>query len=79
MINNFKVQDYVNQFLGGLVTTRWKEMLPNINTYKDLYDHFKTQKKSKNSYRFLFTDLEKDKWSCLRLNSHQSKIDLVRV
>ena len=78
LTNGIKVQNYVEDFLGGLVTTRWKEMLPNIFTFKDLYNYFKTEKKSKNSYRFLFNDTEKLKWSSLRLNTFKSKIDLIR-
>lgn len=78
LTSGIKVQNYVNDFLGGQVTTRWKEMLPNIFTFKDLYNYFKTQKKSKNSYRFLFNDAEKLKWSSLRLNTFKSKIDLIR-
>jgi hypothetical protein len=73
-----KINDYVNNFLGSLVTTHWKKMLPDINTYKDLYNYFKLQKKSKNSYRFLFNEVEKQKWSCLRLNFYKSGIDLIR-
>ena len=78
MISGLKVQNYVNEFLSGLVTTHWKEMLPNVNTFKDLYNYFKTKKKSKNSYRFLFNDTEKLKWSSLSLNSSKSMIDLIR-
>lgn len=78
MIKNIKVQDYVNNFLSGSVTTHWKEMSPNINTFKDLYNHFKTKKKSKNSYRFLFSDAEKAKWSSFRLKSNKSNIDLIK-
>jgi IS605 OrfB family transposase len=77
-INGIKVQDYVNKFLTGSVTTHWKEMLPNINNYKELYNHFKTKKKSKNSYRFLFSDAEKAKWSSFRLKSNKSNIDLIK-
>ena len=76
MNKGIKVNEYVNDFLGGLVATRWKEMLPNINTFKDLYNHFKYQKKSRNSYRFLFSEAEKLRWSCLRLNSVKSCINL---
>ena len=65
MNKGLKIYDYINQFLSNSVTTRWKEMLPNVETYKDLYNHFKNQKKSKNSYRFLFTQSEKDKYSYL--------------
>jgi hypothetical protein len=54
-------------------------MLPTIDTYKDLYNHFKTKKKSKYSYRFLFNDVEKQKWSYFNLKSHKSMIDLIRV
>lgn len=77
-VKEIKEQEYVNIFLSGLVTTRWKEMLPNINTFKDLYIHFKSQKKSKNSYRFLFNDVEKLKWSSLRLKSNKSFVDLIK-
>lgn len=76
--NRIKVNDYVKEFLGGEVTTQWKDMLNPGSTFKDLYDHFKTKKKSKNSYRFLFNDVEKLKWSSLRLKSNKSKIDLIR-
>lgn len=76
--NGIKIRDYINEFLCGLVTTRWKEMLPNINTYQDLYNYFKTKKKSRNSYRFLFNDIEKLKWSYLRLGFYESKVDLIR-
>ena len=79
MNRGIKIQDYVNSFLSGSVTTRWKEMSQNINTFKDLYDYFKTKKKSKNSYRFLFNDVEKLKWSSFRLMSSKSMIDLIRV
>ena len=74
----FKVQEYVNNFLSDLVTTRWKEMLPFINTNRDLYKYFKDKKKSKTSYRFLFNDVEKQKWSSFRLKSDKSMIDLIR-
>jgi len=74
----FRVNDYINGFLSGPVTTRWKEMLPDINTFKDMYNYFKSQKKSRNSYRFLFNEAEKLKWSCLRLQSYKSNIDLIR-
>jgi hypothetical protein len=77
LTNRIKISDYVNNFLVGLVTTRWKKMLPEVDTYKDLYDFFK-KKKSKNSYRFLFDDVEKQKWSYLRLNFYKSGIDLIR-
>jgi hypothetical protein len=78
MNKGIKINEYVNDFLSGLVTTRWKEMLPNVNTFKDMYNYFKTKKKSKNSYRFLFNDVEKLKWSSLRLKSNKSMIDLIR-
>ena len=78
MIRGIKVYDYVNEYLNGLVNTHWKEMLPNIDTYKDLYKYFKTKKKSKNSYRFLFNDTEKLKWSYFSLKSNKSMIDLIR-
>ncbi len=77
MNKGFKVYDYVNSFLSSSVTTHWKEMLPEVSTFKDLYNHFKIQKKSKNSYRFLFNDTEKLKWSSLRLKSDKSMVDLV--
>jgi len=77
MVNKGLIKGYVNDFLGSLVATRWKEMLPQINTYKDLYDHYKIQKKSKNSYRFLFNDQEKGQWSYFRLGSNKSMIDLI--
>ena len=73
-----KVQDYVNNFLSDLVSTRWKEMIPNIYTFKDLYNHFKTKKNSKYSYRILFNDVEKLKWSSFRLKSTKSMIDLIK-
>ncbi len=78
MNKGIKVNEYVKDFLSGLVTTHWKEMLPDINTFKEMYDFFKTKKKSKNSYRFLFNDVEKQKWSSLRLMSNKSMIDLIR-
>ena len=80
MIRGIKVYDYVNEYLNGLVNTHWKEMLPTIDTYKDLYNHFKTKtkKKSKYSYRFLFNDTEKLKWSYFSLKSNKSKVDLIR-
>lgn len=78
MNKGFKIYDYINGFLSGLVTTRWKEMLPNINTFKELYEYFKNQKKSRYNYRFLFNDVEKQKWSYFRLNSNKSMVDLIR-
>lgn len=78
MNKGINVNEYVNDFLSGLVTTHWKEMLPNINTYKEMYNYFKYQKKSGNSYRFLFNDVEKRKWSCFRLMSNKSMVDLIR-
>ena len=78
MDQKFRVNDYINGFLSGPVTTRWKEMLPDINTFREMYNYFKSQKKSKNSYRFLFNEAEKLKWSCLRLMSYKSNIDLIR-
>mgnify|MGYP006355989607 CR=1 FL=1 len=78
-MNNIKVYDYVNEYLNGLVNTHWKEMLPDLDTYKDLYKYFKTKKKSKNSYRFLFNDTEKLKWSYFSLKSNKSKVDLIRL
>ena len=77
MNKGIKVNEYVKDFLSGLVTTHWKEMLPNINTFKEMYEFFKTKKKSKNSYRFLFNDVEKQKWSSFRLMSYKSMIDLI--
>jgi hypothetical protein len=53
-------------------------MLPDTNTFKDMYNYFKLGKKSKNSWRFLFNEVEKLKWSCLRLMSYKSNIDLIR-
>lgn len=78
MVNGIKVNEYVNEFLGGLVTTHWKEMLPNVNTFREMYNYFKTKKKSKYSYRFLFNDVEKQKCSSFRLMSNKSMIDLIR-
>jgi len=78
MNKGIKVNEYVNDFLSGLVTTHWKEMLPDINTFREMYDFFKTKKKSRNSYRFLFNDVEKLKWSSFRLMSNKSTIDLIR-
>lgn len=75
----FNIKEYVNNYLSGLVTTRWKEMLPDINTFMDLYTHFKIKKKSKNSYRFLFTSSEKDKWSCFSMNSIKSQVVIYPV
>jgi hypothetical protein len=74
MNKGFKVSEYVNEFLSSLVTTHWKEMLPEVNTFKEMYNHFKFKKKSKNSYRFLFNDVEKLKWSCFRLMSDELHI-----
>ena len=70
--------------------TTWKEM---YNLFKNL-GYKKTVSKNKkksetvvlnikkftttNSYRFLFNDVEKLKWSCLRLNSIKSMIDLIK-
>lgn len=78
MNNGFEVSRYVKEFLSGLVATRWKDMLPDINTYQEMYLHFKSKKKSKYSYRFLFNDVEKLKWSSFRLQSNKSMIDLIR-
>jgi hypothetical protein len=78
MNKGIKVNEYTKEFLSGSVTTHWKEMLPDINTFREMYDFFKTKKKSKNSYRFLFNDVEKLKWSSLRLMSNRSMIDLIR-
>ena len=47
-------------------------------TNRDLYDYYK-EKKSKNSYRFLFSEAEKQKWSYSRLWFHRSKLDLIRL
>jgi len=77
MINNITVNDYVSNFLSSLVSTHWKKMVPEVSTYKDLYNYYKS--KSKASYRFLFTDAEKLKFSSLRLNSYKSMIDLIRI
>lgn len=79
MIKGIKVSDYVNNFLSDSVSTRWKEMVPSINTYKDMYLYFKTSKKSKYKYRFLFNDLEKSQKSFFRLNSIKSLTDLIMV
>ena len=79
MNKGIKVNEYVNNFLSSLVTTRWKEMLPNINTYKEMYEYFKTTKKSRDSYRFLFNDDEKSRWSFFRLKSYKSLIDLIII
>lgn len=73
-----KIVDYVNNFLSSSVTTQWKEMLPNVNTYKDLYNYFK-KSKSRNSYRFLFNSTEKEKRSYLRFKFYRSEIDLIRL
>ena len=73
-----KIRDYINEYLSGLVSTRWKEMIPDINTYQDLYNYFKTKKKSKYSYRFLFNDTEKLRWSYLRFKFYGSGVDLIR-
>ncbi|MCB1713370.1 MAG: hypothetical protein KDH96_13160 [Candidatus Riesia sp.] len=67
---------YINTYLGSEVTTRWKKMLPSSSTYRDLYNLFK-EKKTVNSYRFLFNDNEKQRWSFFRLKSSKSMIDLV--
>lgn len=79
LMKRVKIVDYVNNYLSSSVTTQWKEMLPNVNTYRDLYNYFKSQKKSKNSYRFLFNEAEKQKWSYSRLKFYKSGIDLIRV
>jgi len=79
MSKGIKVSDYVNNFLSDLVSTHWKEMIPNINTYKEMYDYFKSSKKSKNKYRFLFNDVEKYQKSYFRLNSFKSLTDLIMV
>ena len=75
-VNNYNTYDYIQSFLGQQTTTHWKKML-NVNTYKDVYNYFK-QKKSKNSYRFLFNDVEKERWSCFSLKSQSSMVDLIR-
>ena len=67
---------HIEEFLGSNVTTQWKDMSQSIN-FKDLYMHCK-EKKSKTSYRFLFNDVEKQKWGSFRLNSYKSMIDLIR-
>ncbi|MFW6219748.1 MAG: hypothetical protein ACOC33_02825 [bacterium] len=72
------LKEYINDFLSSLVATRWKKMLPNINTYRELYNYFKLKKKLRNSYRFLFTEDEKVRWSSLRLGFFGSGIDLIR-
>ena len=77
MNKGINVYNYVNEFLSGLVTTRWKEMLLEGSTFKDLYTYFK--KKSGDSYRFLFNDVEKTKWSYFRLNSYKSMIKVFDV
>ena len=77
MNKGINVYNYVNEFLSGLATTRWKEMLPEGSTFKDLYTYFK--KKSGDSYRFLFNELEKLKWSYFRLNSYKSMIKVFDV
>jgi IS605 OrfB family transposase len=77
MINNYNVNDYVNSFLSNLVSTHWKKMISEVSTYKDLYDYYKS--KSKTSYRFLFNDIEKLKFSSLRLKFHKSMVDLIRI
>lgn len=74
-----RVRDYVENYLSSSISTHWKEMIMNINTYKDLYTYFKKQKKSRNSYRYLFNDYEKSKWSFLRLKFYKSRIDLIRI
>ena len=74
-----EIKSYVKDYLSDLVATRWKNMLPNICTNKELYDYFKGQKKSTTSYRFLFTKVERLKYSCLRLNHHLSNVDLIRL
>ena len=73
------VRDYVENYLSSSLSTHWKEMVMNVNTYKELYTYFKKQKKFRNSYRFLFNDFEKSKWSCLRLKFYKSRIDLIRI
>ena len=72
---------------GHKTINTWKEM---YNLFKNLgYKNPKKQKKSENdvvnlftasnSYRFLFNEVEKLKWSCLRLNSNKSLIDLIKI
>ena len=78
MVNSFEVGKYVNDFLSSPITTHWKKMLSDVMTFKEMHDYFKTKKKSKSSYRFLFNDNEKLKWSSFRLKSHKSRVDLVR-
>lgn len=68
---------YINEFLSNEVTTRWKKMLPNVNTYKEVYNYYK--KNSKTSYRVLFNDEIKSRYSYFRLNHHKSFIDLIMV
>jgi hypothetical protein len=77
MIKGLNVKNYVEDFLSGSVTTRWKDMSLNVNTFKDLYDYFKSKNKSKNNYRFIFNDAEKQKWSSFRLKSVKSRVDLI--
>ena len=80
IIKGIKVNDYVSDFLSSLVDTHWKEILPEINTFKDLYNHFKSSKKKpKSSYRFLFNDKEKLSRSFFRLKSYKSLIDLIKL
>ena len=50
MNQGIKIRDYVENFLSSLVTTQWKDMLPEIDTYRELYTFLK-KKKSKYSYR----------------------------
>ena len=70
------VWSYINDFLGSEVSTHWKEMIPHISTFKELYNFYK-DKETKTSYRFLFSDIQKERWSCLRLKSFKSMIDLI--
>lgn len=76
-----KQWDYIHGYLGKGLSTRWKDMitLASVITYKELYHYYKdNKKKSTTSYRFLFNDDEKLKWSSFRLNSNKSLVDLIR-
>ena len=64
---NIFERNYVNQYLCNPLSTCWKEMIKGLVSYKDLYDYFKNQKKSKYSYRFLFNQTLKVGYSCFKL------------
>lgn len=75
---NIKKEDeykYVQDYLDSQVSTRWKEMLPDVKSNRDLYTYFKNNPKS--SYRKFFNDSEKESLKFVRLKSYKSLIDLI--